>query len=177
MVSIRRLAAVRLKFTQSKVLAEWWWRAMSIHSQPFILSSILPLRFQFKHGLLSMWGFSTHQSLNLPPFGTAPLILFNSPQECIKWYGKSRICLVLSVQISHHSLGSWWFCRQRKYIIPIVIFICAFAISTGGPQSGQKWRNRLKKISRLRFAALEMTRISAFIIHNWYKLPGSPLSS
>ena len=47
--------------------------------------------------------------------------------------------------------------------------ICALVISTVGPQSGPKWRNLLKKISRLRFAALEMTRISALIIHNWYK--------
>ena len=47
-----------------------------------------------------------------------------------------------------------------KYgLIPIMIKMCAFVISTEGPQSGPKWRNLLnKQISRLRFAALEMTR-------------------
>ena len=55
-----------------------------------------------------------------------------------------------------------------RYIIPIEIMIFALVISTGGPQSGPKWRNLFKKISRLRFAALEMTRTSALIIHNWY---------
>ena len=44
-------------------------------------------------------------------------------------------------------------------MIPIVIKFCAFVISTEGPQSGPKWRNLLnKQISRLRFAALEMTQ-------------------
>ena len=48
---------------------------------------------------------------------------------------------------------------RYSILIPIMIKICAFVISTGGPQSGPKWRNLLKKqISRLRFAALEMTR-------------------
>jgi len=46
--------------------------------------------------------------------------------------------------------------------------IYALVISTEGPQSGPKWRNLFKKISRLRFAVLEMTPTSALIIHNWY---------
>jgi hypothetical protein len=48
-----------------------------------------------------------------------------------------------------------------------MIKVCAFVISTGGPQSGPKWRNLLKKqisprgsplrfVSRLRFAALSL---------------------
>lgn len=42
-------------------------------------------------------------------------------------------------------------------IIPIMIKMCAFVISTEGPQSGPKWRNLLnKQISRLRFAALSL---------------------
>src|SRR4030066_35762 len=56
----------------------------------------------------------------------------------------------------------------KSYIIPIVIMLCALVISTEGPQSGPKWRNLFKKISRLRFATLEMTPISALIMHNWY---------
>jgi hypothetical protein len=32
----------------------------------------------------------------------------------------------------------------KFYIVPIVIKICAFVISTGGPRSGPKWRNLLK---------------------------------
>jgi hypothetical protein len=56
--------------------------------------------------------------------------------------------------------------RLIHTIIPIVLHICAFVISTGGPQSGPKWRNLLKRISRLRFATLEMTHTSAFIICN-----------
>jgi hypothetical protein len=60
-------------------------------------------------------------------------------------------------------------------VIPIVIDICAFVISTVRLQSSPKWRHEVavaksiqKQISRLRFAALEMTRTSALIIHNWY---------
>ena len=33
---------------------------------------------------------------------------------------------------------------RSRAVIPIVIKICDFVISTGGPQSGPKWRNLLK---------------------------------
>jgi hypothetical protein len=66
-----------------------------------------------------------------------------------------------------------------------MIKMCAFVISTGGPQSGPKWRNLLKnQISRLRFAELTPSNSSgqalseaecarndsesAFIKLNWY---------
>ena len=43
----------------------------------------------------------------------------------------------------------------------------ALVISTGGPQSGPKWRNLLeKRISRLRFAALEMTQEARSLSRN-----------
>ena len=51
-------------------------------------------------------------------------------------------------------------------VIPVEMKICAFVISTEGPQSGPKWRNLLKQIARLRFATLEMTPKIAFIIYN-----------
>jgi hypothetical protein len=62
------------------------------------------------------------------------------------------------------------FQQEKERIIPIVFNTCANVISTEGLQSSPKWRNLLKKqISRLRFAALEMTRKSALFIHNWYQ--------
>ena len=50
-----------------------------------------------------------------------------------------------------------------------MIKMCAFVISTEGPQSGPKWRNLVyetnllfsNQISRLRCASLEMTQASA----------------
>jgi hypothetical protein len=71
-------------------------------------------------------------------------------------------------------------------IIPIVIAICAFVISTEGPRSGPKRRNLLKtdfpsglstsfRVSTpLRCAlqwgrlTVEMTHTSALIMYNWY---------
>jgi hypothetical protein len=32
-------------------------------------------------------------------------------------------------------------CVQNDKLIPIMIKMCAFVISTGGPQSGLKWRD------------------------------------
>ena len=70
----------------------------------------------------------------------------------------------------------------KERLIQIVIKICAIVISTGGPQSGPKWRNLFKQISlrgspirfvsRLRCAlprghlTVEMTQTSTFIIYN-----------
>jgi len=53
------------------------------------------------------------------------------------------------------------------YLIPIVIKICAFVISTGVPR-GRSGEIYSKQISRLRFAALEMTHTSTLTIYNWY---------
>ena len=58
-----------------------------------------------------------------------------------------------------------------KDVIPIVIKICVFVISTVGPRSGPKWRNLLKPdfSTSLRCAfpwgrlTVEMTQTGAFI--------------